>query len=392
MSRNGALALVLASLAAVPAYAQTCVNAYASNNYGSTISFVTSDPHVLTSQIDDAITRWQTCWQQGLFFPTLVQGGSAEISIDVAFTTGSSGWFECATFTPLLDPVNLNQIVGGTIVLFDADGSGRDCEPYRVTLIAHEIGHAFGLDESPCSGDLMGLIQSVDTLPALDECAKVDAIWYTNDEAIADRLMGCYTECRGTCDDDGNCTDAMPSPIIIDIAGRGYHLTNAASGVRFDLDADGFMEDVAWTSAGDAGNAFLCVDVNGNGAIDSGSELFGNYSVLPDGSRAANGFAALAAYDTRRFGGNENGWVDPGDAIWQQLRLWVDMNHDGISQPNELMTLDAAGIVRISTRYDTERRRDQFGNVFRYRGTCLVLDGEGKAVYRNLYDVFLRAR
>ena len=106
MSRNGALALVLAALAAVPAYAQTCVNGFYPSNFGSTMSIVTSDPHVFRSNIDDATTRWQTCWQQRSGFPAPVDGGPADLSVDVVFTAGSSGSFECATFTPVLNPVN----------------------------------------------------------------------------------------------------------------------------------------------------------------------------------------------------------------------------------------------------------------------------------------------
>lgn len=388
MSRQGALAFVLASLVSIPAWAQTCVGSLYSENYASTISIVTSDPNITSSNIDGAIGKWQTCWQMGSGFPALVDSGAADLSFSVILVPGNSTTATggCAEFRPSLD--QYGRIIGGVIAVWDAQANGRDCEPIRAVSIAHEIGHGLGLDDSACSGYIMGPPSGTpNDVPNAAECDKVNDRWTTNDEFMS----SCYDECRGTCDSQGNCTDQEPSPIIIDLSGHGYHLTSAANGVRFDLDADGYMEDVAWTS-GDAANAFLCLDINGNGAIDSGSELFGNYSVLPDGSRATNGFAALAAYDSQRFGGNANGWVDSDDAIWPQLRLWVDINHDGVSQSNELMTLDAAGIVRINTRYNTERRRDQFGNLFRYRGTFVMIDTARHEVYRNVYDVFLKAR
>jgi len=388
MSRHGALAFVFASLLAMPAYAQTCVGSLFAPNYAGTIAIVTSDPNI-TSSIDGAIGKWQTCWQMGSsYIPALQDSGSADLSFSVIHVSGNStsATGGCAQIAAT---VFNNRVTGGVITVWDAQSNGVDCEPFRDVSIAHEIGHALGLSDSSCNGYIMGPPSGTpNDVPQSDECAKVDDQWITPYEVTS----SCYEECRGTCDDQGNCTDQTPSPIIIDVAGLGYHLTSVANGVRFDLDADGFMEDVSWTRAGDAGNAFLCLDINVNGTIDSGRELFGNYSVLPDGSRPKNGFVALAAYDSPRFGGNANGWIDSNDAIWPRLRLWVDINHDGISQPNELMTLDAAGIVRISTRYDTDRRRDEFGNLFRYRGTCLVFDDKGNERYRNLYDVFLRAR
>jgi len=64
------------------------------------------------------------------------------------------------------------------------------------------------------------------------------------------------------------------------------------------------------------------------------------------------------------------------------LRLWIDINHDGISQPEELFTLPQLGVHKISLRYHFSYRRDQFGNQFRYRSR---IDDDGA---RMCYDVF----
>ncbi|HEX6087877.1 MAG TPA: hypothetical protein VF266_25315 [Thermoanaerobaculia bacterium] len=91
------------------------------------------------------------------------------------------------------------------------------------------------------------------------------------------------------------------TPIVLDLAGRGYHLTSVADGVMFDLRDDGSPRRTGWTSQ-ESEVAFLAWDRNGNGAIDSGAELFGNATPLRSGARAANGFAALAELDANHDG------------------------------------------------------------------------------------------
>jgi len=178
------------------------------------------------------------------------------------------------------------------------------------------------------------------------------------------------------------------TPIILDITGRGFHLTSQQNGVMFDLAGTGRSEQVSWTD-GISGNAFLVLDRNGNGTIDSGEELFGNYTPQPH-SDDPNGFLALAVFDGPGNGGNGDGVIDNHDGIWPQLRAWVDENHDGISQPNELYKLEDVGVYSISLKYVHQRRYDQYGNLFRYKGT-LNPGGEprGDSADRTVYDVIL---
>ena len=65
-------------------------------------------------------------------------------------------------------------------------------------------------------------------------------------------------------------------------------------------------------------DAFLCLDKNGNGLIDNGSELFG------DQYGAQTGFDELAKYDS-----NKDGIVNESDEVYSKLLLWSDMNKDG---------------------------------------------------------------
>ena len=167
------------------------------------------------------------------------------------------------------------------------------------------------------------------------------------------------------------------TPIIISLTGQ-YDLTSVSEGVRFDINADAHREQVAWT-APNSDLAFLAQDRNGNGLIDSGAELFGEYTLLSNGTNAGNGFNALADLD-----GNLDGRVDSADPSWQTLLLWFDRDHDGVSTPEELLAIGSSDVMAVSTLYRWTGRKDKFGNEFRYKGEVELSNGK-----RACYDVFL---
>lgn len=185
---------------------------------------------------------------------------------------------------------------------------------------------------------------------------------------------------------DSACTPPS-SPIVFDLADNGFDLTDLNGGVRFDLNCNGVPERLSWTRTG-TDDAWLALDRNGDGWIDSGAELFGNYTPQPE-SLNPNGFLALAEFDKAENGGNGDGRIDYRDAIFPSLRLWCDVNHNGISEPGELKPLTTAGVLSIALDHAWSRRVDRFGNIFRYKAGIETV--KGATVAKQVWDVFLLA-
>lgn len=175
---------------------------------------------------------------------------------------------------------------------------------------------------------------------------------------------------------------------MIDVSGNGFNLTDAEHGVLFDLFGNGIPRHFGWTSS-DSDDAWLVLDRNGNGTIDNGTELFGNFTPQPNPppDQERNGFAALAEYDKPINGGNSDGIISAADSIFASLRLWQDLNHNGVSETSELKPLNTFGLAVIELECKISKKVDQNGNLFRYRAK--VRDARLTQSGRWAWDVFL---
>ena len=156
-------------------------------------------------------------------------------------------------------------------------------------------------------------------------------------------------------------------PIVLDISGLGITTKSVTAGVYYDLDNNGFAEKTGWI---DAKSGILVLDRDGNGKIEAGKELFGDRTILDDGKTASSGFAALAALDS-----NHDGVIDAKDAKFSELRIWIDKDGNGVSTPDELLTLEEAGIKSLNLSNEFVGKVDENGNTIARVGSFTRTDG-----------------
>ncbi len=216
----------------------------------------------------------------------------------------------------------------------------------RVTLPASPL---------PCPLSLLPVPPDPSVSGSADTAGLVRYFW------TAHTIDGVSAKVRGATTVPGPC------PVILDLDGDGVETTAVAAGPYFDHDGDGFAEKTGWVGTDDG---LVVRDLDGNGAIDSGGELFGNHARLADGSEAPDGFAALAALD-----GNADGVLDAADAAFASLRIWRDADGDGLSAQGELRTLTEAGVRSIATARTDSTLVDAQGNAHRLLGTFTRSDG-----------------
>jgi hypothetical protein len=365
----------------------------------------------LRADFENRANEWNSAFQAANSNVRLIKNeSSGSITISIDDTICGSAWAEARVQYQTL------RLCSNTLA---------ENNDFLQNTISHEWGHFAGFSHGTCpkSESVMTPVQpnemsGATTSPGCADAAAVNDLYFRRDDdadgyspsdSPADcndnpnnngaafhpgASEDCYTSsddrnCDGVTDYMGAyCQAVLGTPIIVDTAGDGIRLSNTEDGVEFDLRPDGVPEQLPWTLLG-TDDGWLALDRNGNGTIDSGYELFGNFT-LQQPSTSPNGFLALGEFDFPENGGNGDLWIDPEDRIYNDLRLWVDRNHDGISQPRELRLLSTVGLRRMSLDYAESRRVDSWGNWFRYRAR--VVDDRGHDLGRWAWDVYLAAR
>ena len=215
--------------------------------------------------------------------------------------------------------------------------------------------------------------------------------WSGSDVGPITVTTGCSTEPPPACDpayyyDYQTEQCEWLSPIILSLGkSQRFELTDALRGVNFDLNNDGIPERISWTAPG-ADLAFLAMDRDGDGMITNGSELFGNFTVPGLG----DGFLALKHLADLETGGDSPN-LSAEHPLAAKLVLWTDTNHDGISQPSEMVPL-VSRVTTIGFDYRVVSRKDGFGNTFRYKGWAEIRTAPGQNNSKNLKELKERAR
>ena len=173
--------------------------------------------------------------------------------------------------------------------------------------------------------------------------------------------------------------ERQASPLVVDLDGDGIVETNKEnSSVYFDHDNNGLAESTGWAGKDDG---LLVRDINGNGQIDDGTELFGDNTILSNGQKAANGFEALKDLDS-----NNDGVFNSSDTAWNQVKVWKDGNGNGIVDEGELLTLEEANIVGVNLSYDSVNFSDNNNNGHKQQGTFIKSDGTTGVVHDVWFD------
>lgn len=373
------LTLTLVAFFVLPSSALPCAShgtSIFSNNYGIRVTL----QNLGTGNIGNAMSLWNgACgmagvgnWPQFGFEPTYTGALTVRLIPGHAAAANCGGQYCRGEWNPAASTITIYELAGDPN---NPANWNNLADSQRDALLAHELGHVLGLHDDSCFSGIMN--QTVSPVAGIhpEECEAADEASHVDLEGTEYEGCESYADCR-------------MSPVLLDLGGDGMQLTGIAEGVAFDLDGDGRPEQSGWTAAG-SDEAFLWLDMNGNGIADNGTELFGS-------AVAANGFEPLAQFDQVDgpevlWGGNGDGVLDARDRMWPRLRLWTDINHDGVCTTDEVSELAASSVSAIGLDYSWSGRRDRHDNEYRYR-VHVQLERNGNRTTSTAYDVFFNVR
>ena len=150
-------------------------------------------------------------------------------------------------------------------------------------------------------------------------------------------------------------------PLVVNFGGTAAQLSAAADRrFGFDLDGDGRKEQLPGFASG---SGYLALDMNGNGRIDDGRELFGPHS--------GNGFAELARLDE-----DGNGWIDAGDSAFDRLSVWTPAADDaGKLRTLADLGIGALGLAHVASPFALRGSQNEDLGAVRSSGVYLGRNG-----------------
>jgi hypothetical protein len=187
------------------------------------------------------------------------------------------------------------------------------------------------------------------------------------------------------CGSTAVCEQSESCPLILDLNNDGIHTTGLDDPVHFWIDLQGRTEATAWTDPATE-EAFLWIDFDRD-RVAQVTELFGSRMRAPNGDYHAHGFDALMKFDRVEFGGDRDGQITHRDAVWPHLRLWVDRNHDAISQEREISGLSSHRIVALNLAHVEGETYDDHGNELYLSGSYLIRAHGQSTEVRTMADV-----
>ena len=163
-------------------------------------------------------------------------------------------------------------------------------------------------------------------------------------------------------------------PIVLDLNGDGIKIIPEKDGVYFDHNGDRVLFHSSWI---DKNDGLLIVDKNCDNDIDSGDELFGNFTKISSkfienkAQFAINGFEALKEFDS-----TNDGVISNLDTKFGELKIWQDKNSNGISEKDELKSLDQLGIVSLSLKHTKTDENLGDNNILFLKSTFTTKDNQ----------------
>ena len=353
------------------------------------------DSSILTTGIQE----WNNCANLG--FPSFsTQGDDYSAIIRVQYNSGQNRAGGCGSLAE--EEATTGGAPGSRVLTLYAQGTDTRGNPFTcndlANNLAHELGHFLGLADltdvtGPCR-DVRSIMrpQSGDRAITADDCAKVDTMWQTQEEFCQENPTNPL--CRDIKKADPCSPSSEPmescnhSPILIDLGGDNIQAGGPGTAIDYDLYNDGNPVHIQWVQA-NQDDAFLVRDINANGIVDNGSELFGNGTVLEITEElAGDGFEALAQFDIASLGGNGDKYISSADQVWKQLALWIDADADGICHDSEMIDLESVGITRLSITPHRVGRIDEYGNLYRYWDWAYQNGNQRKKV--RMIDIFFK--